>query len=49
VRAVVRMPYDPELAAGSVVRWQNLQPFTRTSARELAALVMDGLPTSRNA
>jgi MinD-like ATPase involved in chromosome partitioning or flagellar assembly len=49
VRAVVRMPYDPELAAGSVVRWQNLQPFTRASARELAALVMDGLPTSRNA
>jgi len=49
VRAVVRMPYDPELAAGSVVRWQNLQPFTKASARELAALVMDGLPTSRNA
>jgi MinD-like ATPase involved in chromosome partitioning or flagellar assembly len=49
VRAVVRMPYDPELAAGSVVRWANLQPFTRASARELAALVMDGLPTSRNA
>lgn len=49
VRAVVRMPYDPELAAGSVVRWQKLQPFTRASARELAALVMDGLPTTRNA
>ena len=49
VRAVVRMPYDPELAAGSVVRWTNLKPFTRASARELAALVMDGLPTTRNA
>lgn len=49
VRAVVRMPYDPELAAGSVVRWANLKPFTRASARELAALVMDGLPTTRNA
>ncbi len=48
VRAVVRMPYDAELAAGSVVRWQNLQPFTRASARELAALVMDGLPATRN-
>lgn len=48
VRAVVRMPYDPELAAGSVVRWANLKPFTRASARELAALVMDGLPTTRN-
>lgn len=49
VRAVVRMPYDAELAAGSVVRWNNLKPFTRASARELAALVMDGLPTVRNA
>lgn len=49
VRAVVRMPYDPELAAGSVVRWQKLQPFTRASARQLAALVMDGLPTTRSA
>ncbi|AYF99224.1 MinD/ParA family ATP-binding protein [Protaetiibacter intestinalis] len=49
VRAVVRMPYDPELAAGSVVRWNLLKPFTRASARELAAIVMDGLPTSRNA
>ncbi|MFT4285814.1 MAG: MinD/ParA family protein [Protaetiibacter sp.] len=49
VRSVVRMPYDPELAAGSVVRWSKLRPFTRASARELAALVMDGLPTTRNA
>ncbi|WP_246139935.1 MinD/ParA family ATP-binding protein [Protaetiibacter larvae] len=49
VREVVRMPYDPELAAGSVVRWERLKPFTRASARELAALVMDGLPTTRNA
>jgi MinD-like ATPase involved in chromosome partitioning or flagellar assembly len=49
VRAVLRMPYDPELAAGSVVRWNRLKPFTRASARELAALVMDGLPTVRNA
>ncbi len=48
VRAVLRMPYDPELAAGSVVRWSRLKPFTRASARELAALVMDGLPTVRN-
>lgn len=49
VRAVIRMPYDPELAAGSVVRWNRLKPFTKASARELAALVMDGLPTVRNA
>ncbi len=43
VRAVVRIPYDPELAAGSVVRYEALRPFTRESARELAAAVMDGL------
>jgi MinD-like ATPase involved in chromosome partitioning or flagellar assembly len=44
VRAVVRIPYDPELAAGSVVRYEALRPFTRESARQLAALVADGLP-----
>ena len=49
VRDIVRIPYDPELAAGSVVRYSALKPFTRASARELAALVMDGLPTRRNA
>jgi len=43
VRAVVRIPYDPELAAGSIVRYDALRPFTRDSARELAALVVDGL------
>jgi MinD-like ATPase involved in chromosome partitioning or flagellar assembly len=43
VRAVVRIPYDPELAAGSIVRYEALRPFTRASARELAAAVMDGL------
>lgn len=43
VRAVVRIPYDPELAAGSVVRYPALRPFTRDSARQLAALVVDGL------
>lgn len=49
VRDIVRIPYDPELAAGSVVRYSALKPFTRSSARELAALVMDGLPTRRDA
>lgn len=47
VRDVVRIPYDVELAAGSVVRYSALKPFTRSSARDLAALVMDGLPTAR--
>jgi MinD-like ATPase involved in chromosome partitioning or flagellar assembly len=49
VRAIVRIPYDPQLAAGSVVDYKNLKPFTRESARELAALVADGLPATRNA
>ncbi len=49
VREIVRIPYDPELAAGSVVRYSALKPFTRDAARELAALVMDGLPTRREA
>ncbi|MFW8746037.1 hypothetical protein ACOI9R_38475, partial [Mesorhizobium japonicum] len=44
VREVVRLPYDRELAAGSIVRYAALKPFTRQSARDLAAAVMDGLP-----
>jgi MinD-like ATPase involved in chromosome partitioning or flagellar assembly len=47
VRAVVRMPYDPLLAAGSIVNYRDLRPLTRNSARDLAALVMDGLPARR--
>jgi len=49
VRDMVRIPYDPQLAAGSVIDYKNLKPLTRDAARELAALVADGLPTSRNA
>jgi MinD-like ATPase involved in chromosome partitioning or flagellar assembly len=47
VRAVVRMPYDPHLAEGSVVSYRDLKQLTLQSARELAALVMDGLPVRR--
>ncbi len=43
VRDVVRIPYDEELVAGSPVRFGALRPFTRDSARDLAALVMDGV------
>jgi MinD-like ATPase involved in chromosome partitioning or flagellar assembly len=43
VRNVVRIPYDPALAAGSVIKFQQLKPHTREAARELAALVVDGL------
>lgn len=43
VRAVVRIPYDKALAAGSVVRFKDLDKNTQAAARELAALVVDGL------
>jgi MinD-like ATPase involved in chromosome partitioning or flagellar assembly len=43
VRHVVRIPYDPFLAAGSIVDWARLSPYTREAARELAALVVEGM------
>jgi MinD-like ATPase involved in chromosome partitioning or flagellar assembly len=43
VRAVVRIPYDPQLAAGAEVDFEKLHPATRQAARDLAALVVDGL------
>ena len=43
VRDVVRIPYDPMLAAGSVIDWDKLSPLTRQAARELAALVVEGV------
>jgi MinD-like ATPase involved in chromosome partitioning or flagellar assembly len=43
VRDVVRIPYDPALAAGSVIKFNQLNSHTRQAARELAALVVDGL------
>ena len=49
VRAVVRMPYDPHLAEGSIVSYRDLRPLTVESSRDLAALVMDGLPVRREA
>ena len=47
VREIVRIPYDPQLAAGSVVSYKDLKPITRLAARTLAALVVEGLPTDR--
>ncbi|MFM6974024.1 MAG: MinD/ParA family protein [Agromyces sp.] len=44
VRALVRIPYDPVLAAGSVVRWNKLSRATRQAARDLALAVVEGLP-----
>jgi len=49
VRDIVRIPYDPQLAAGSVVDYKNLKQTTKDAARTLAALVSDGLPSRRDA
>ena len=46
VRALVRIPYDPQLAAGSEIRFERLHPSTQQAARDLAALVVDGLATN---
>ena len=43
VRAVVRVPYDAHVAAGSAITFRDLQPETRQAARELAAAVVEGL------
>lgn len=47
VREIVRIPYDELLAAGSVISWKELRPFTRQAARELAALIAQGMPVRR--
>ncbi len=47
VRDVIRIPYDPMLAAGSVIDWEKLSPLTREAARELAALVVEGIAEKR--
>lgn len=43
VRAVVRMPYDPHIASGSAISFRDLQPETREAARQLAAIIVEGL------
>lgn len=43
VHDVVRIPYDRNLAAGSIIDYKNLEPVTRQAARDLAAVVVDGL------
>jgi MinD-like ATPase involved in chromosome partitioning or flagellar assembly len=49
VREIVRIPYDAQLAAGSVVSWPDLKSITRLASRTLAALVVEGLPAKRGA
>ena len=48
VREIVRIPYDPQLAAGSVVSYKDLRQTTKDASRRLAALVCDGLPVRRD-
>ena len=45
-RHVVRMPYDPQIAGGGPIVFTSLQPETRQAARELAALLVEGLRAS---
>lgn len=49
VRDIVRIPYDPALATGSRVLWNDLQPLTRYCARVLAAMVVANLEVPRTA
>lgn len=43
VAHVLRLPYDARIAAGSAISFAELQPETRQAARELAAVVVEGL------
>jgi len=43
VRSVVRIPYDSALAAGSVIKFNELNKQTREAARELAAEVIGSI------
>ena len=45
VRSVIRIPYDPALAAGSVIKFNELKKQTRGAARELAAEVIGSIVT----
>jgi MinD-like ATPase involved in chromosome partitioning or flagellar assembly len=45
VRTVIRIPYDPALAAGSVIKFNELNKPTRDAARELASEVIGSMTT----
>jgi MinD-like ATPase involved in chromosome partitioning or flagellar assembly len=42
-KSVIRMPYDPQIAGGGTIVFANLLPETRIAARQLAALLVEGL------
>ena len=43
VRSVIRIPYDPALAAGSVIKFNELNKQTRDAARELASEIVGSI------
>lgn len=45
VRAVVTIPYDAHIATGGPISFRDLAGATRLAARELAAVVVEGLRT----
>ena len=45
VRSVIRIPYDPALAAGSVIKFNELKKPTREAARQLASEVVNSITT----
>lgn len=45
VRSVIRIPYDPALAAGSVIKFSELKKPTRDAARQLASEVIGSITT----
>lgn len=45
VRSVIRIPYDPALAAGSVIKFNELKKPTREAARQLASEVIGSINT----
>ncbi|RWZ61645.1 MinD/ParA family protein [Labedella populi] len=47
VRSIVRIPFDPQLATGAAISFADLRSETRQAARELSALVVEGLPARR--
>jgi MinD-like ATPase involved in chromosome partitioning or flagellar assembly len=49
VRSIVKIPYDPSLATGTVIEYDQLDRYTRAAARDLAARVVDGLSVPRTA
>ncbi len=44
VRDIARIPYDAHLATGALIDFDEIAPLTKSAARDLAALVIDGIP-----